>query len=57
MRFLDRFFDLHVMEPVQAAVAGALSGDPVKQEDAVAAARERLERAYAWLEGELGERT
>jgi len=57
VRFLDRFFDLHVMEPVQAAVAGALSGDPVKREEAVAAARERLERAYAWLEGELGERT
>src|SRR6476661_154197 len=57
VRFLDRFFDLHVMEPVQAAVAGALTGDAVKREDAVASARERLERAYAWLETELAGRT
>lgn len=56
VRFLDRFFDLHVMDPVQHAVAGALTGDAVKREDAVAAARERLERAYAWLDGELAGR-
>ncbi|MCC2974515.1 glutathione S-transferase family protein [Massilia sp. IC2-476] len=57
VRFLDRFFDLHVMDPVQQAVAGALTGDPAKREDAVLLARERLERAYAWLEGELAGRT
>ena len=56
VRFLDRFFDLHVMDPVQQAVAGALTGDPVKREDAVALSRERLERAYAWLQGELAGR-
>ncbi|MCC2955458.1 glutathione S-transferase family protein [Massilia sp. IC2-477] len=57
VRFLDRFFDLHVMDAVQQAVAGALTGDPAKREDAVLLARERLERAYAWLEGELADRT
>lgn len=57
VRFLDRFFDLHVMDPVQQAVAGALTGSAAKREDAVTLARERLERAYAWLEGELAGRT
>jgi glutathione S-transferase len=57
VRFLDRFFDLHVMSPVQHAVGGALSGDPVKRTEAVALAREQLERAYGWLEGQLADRT
>src|SRR5690349_2751604 len=57
VRFLDRFFDLHVMSPVQQAVAGALTGDPVKRQDARALAEEKLARAYAWLEGELAGRT
>jgi glutathione S-transferase len=57
VRFLDRFFDLHVMDPMQGAVAGALSGDPTKRKEAMAVAEERLERAYAWLEGQLAGRT
>jgi glutathione S-transferase len=57
VRFLDRFFDLHVMSPVQHAVGGALSGDPVKRNEAVALAREQLELAYGWLEGQLANRT
>jgi glutathione S-transferase len=57
VRFLDRFFDLHVMTPMQNAVGGALTGDPVKRKDAVALAEELLERAYAWLEGHLAGRT
>jgi glutathione S-transferase len=56
VRFLDRFFDLHVMTPVQHAVGGALSGDPVKRRDGVALAQEQLERAYGWLEGHLAGR-
>jgi glutathione S-transferase len=56
VRFLDRFFDLHVMDPVQHAVNGALSGDPGKREEAHAAARAKLERAYAWLEAQLAGR-
>jgi glutathione S-transferase len=56
VRFLDRFFDLHVMSPVQDAVGGALTGDPVKRRDALALAVEKLERAYGWLEGALAGR-
>lgn len=55
VRFLDRFFDLHVMSPVQNAVGGALSGDPNQREYFRARARENLERAYAWLEAHVAE--
>ncbi|MBC7704081.1 MAG: glutathione S-transferase family protein, partial [Rhodoferax sp.] len=57
VRFLDRFFDLHVMDPVQLAVGGALTSDSVKRQDGLALAVERLERAYAWLEGHLADKT
>lgn len=53
VRFLDRFFDLHVMAPVQQAVSGALTGEPAKRKDAHELAKEKLEVAYSWLEGEL----
>lgn len=56
VRFLDRFFDLHVMNAMQLAVDGALTGDPVKRRDGHALAVEKLERAYGWLEGELAGR-
>jgi glutathione S-transferase len=57
VRFLDRFFDLHVMSPVQYAVDGALTGDPVKRKEGLAHAAKKLEAAYAWLEGHLATRT
>ncbi|CAM3070827.1 glutathione S-transferase family protein [Corallococcus sp. ZKHCc1 1396] len=57
VRFLDRFFDLHVMSAVQHAVGGALTGDPAKRQDGLAFATEKLELAYHWLEGHLSERT
>lgn len=57
VRFLDRFFDLHVMSPMQHAVGGALTGDPTKRQEAVAFAVEKLELAYAWLEKHLAGRT
>ena len=57
VRFLDRFFDLHVMNWVQHAVNGALTGDPVKRQDGLALATAKLELAYAWLEGQLAGRT
>jgi Glutathione S-transferase len=53
VRFFDRFFDLHVMNAMQLAVDGALTGDPVKRQEGLALAAERLERAYAWLETQL----
>lgn len=56
VRFLDRFFDLHVMNPVQHAVGAALTGDAVKREEGLAFAVEKLERAYAWLEGQLADK-
>ncbi|MBT8766887.1 glutathione S-transferase family protein [Metapseudomonas boanensis] len=56
VRFLDRFFDLHVMSPVQHAVSGALTGDATKRRDGLETAVEKLERAYAWLEGHLADR-
>ena len=57
VRFLDRFFDLHVMNAMQQAVSGALTGDPVKRQDGRALAEQKLELAYAWLEGHLRGRT
>ncbi|MGQ0673440.1 MAG: glutathione S-transferase family protein [Hyphomicrobium sp.] len=57
VRFLDRFFDLHVMDAMQVAVASALKRIPVKSEDGLMLARQRLERAYDWLEGWLAGRT
>lgn len=57
VRFLDRYFDLHVMNAMQLAVDGALTGDPVKRKDGQILANEKLERAYAWLEGQLAGRT
>lgn len=56
VRFLDRFFDLHVMNAAQHAVDGALTGDAVKRQDGLALSVEKLERAYAWLEGQLAGR-
>jgi glutathione S-transferase len=56
VRFLDRYFDLHVMTPVQRAVDGALTGDPAKREEWVAHAVKKLELAYAWLDRHLAGR-
>jgi glutathione S-transferase len=57
VRFLDRFFDNHVMTPVQQCVGEALRTTP----DRLAEAREKsaatLETAYAWLDDRLRGRT
>jgi glutathione S-transferase len=57
VRFLDRFFDLHVMNMMQIAVNGALTGDPVKRKDGHDESIAKLELAYAWLDGELAGRS
>ena len=57
VRFMDRFFDLHVMAPVQHAVNGALTGNAERKAEGVAWATEKLEKAYAWLEGMWAGRT
>lgn len=54
---LDRFFDLHVMSPVQHAVAAALTGDDGRRQAGLAEAAEKLEHAYGWIEGQWGART
>ena len=56
VRFLDRFFDLHMMSPVQGAVSAALIGDAGQLEYFRARSRELLERAYAWLELHLADK-
>jgi glutathione S-transferase len=53
VRFLDRFFDLHVMSSMQLAVDGALTGDPEKRRYGMELAVKKLGLAYAWLEGHL----
>ena len=57
VRFLDRFFDLHVMDAMQIAVEAAIGRLPVQREQGVAIAGERLGRAYGWLDGHLAGRT
>ncbi len=52
IRFMDRFFDNHVMTPVQKAVSAALRGEDAREEAAQA-----LETAYGWLETKLAGRT
>lgn len=57
VRFMDRFFDLYVMDAVQVAVASKLGQIPMAPEDGLKLAGERLERAYAWLDETLKGRT
>ena len=57
VRFMDRFFDLHVMDAMQIAVEAALGRVAMTREDGLALATQRLERAYAWLDKYLGTRT
>jgi len=57
-RFLDRFFDQHVMTPMQAPVAEALRGEKADRlEEVKARAASALDTAYAWLEQRLSGRT
>ena len=57
VRFLDRFFDLHIMTAAEHAVHGALTGVPVKSQEGMVLAAKKLDLAYAWLEGHLAGRT
>ena len=54
VRFLDRFFDLYVMEQMTVPVWNALR--PADQRDTFGekAAREKLHVAYDWLDANLG---
>ncbi len=57
VRFMDRFFDLHVMDAMQVAVDSKLGRLPTQAAEGLALATERLERAYGWLEGALAGKT
>jgi glutathione S-transferase len=57
VRFLDRFFDLHVMDAMQVAVDAKLGKLPIESTEGLAIAAERLERAYGWLETHLAGKT
>jgi len=56
VRFMDRFFDNHVMASMQKPVFAAIQGDEAAKERAMSQAREALDRAYAWLEQRLADR-
>ena len=57
VRFMDRFFDNHVMTAMQKPVFEALKTDGSRKEEAMAEARSALDVAYAWLEQRLADRT
>lgn len=57
VRFLDRFFDLHVMDAMQVAVSSKIGLIPMKSEEGLELAKKRLEKAYAWLEQHLAGKT
>ena len=53
VRFLDRFFDLYIMNTMQVGVANALRPEGTADAYGEAKARERLNLAYDWLEANL----
>lgn len=55
VRFLDRFFDLHVMSNMQVPVLDALRPEGRHDELGIERARQRLHTAYDWLEANLGD--
>lgn len=57
VRFLDRFFDLHVMDVMQVAVLSKLGRLPMTPEDGLALTQERLRKAYSWLNEHLAGKT
>jgi len=55
VRFLDRFFDLYVMENMTKAVTDCLRPEGSRDAFGVEVARRNLHIAYDWIEGQLGE--
>src|SRR5690242_6384337 len=55
VRFLDRFFDLHVMFNMQSVVADSLRPEGSRDPYGVSRAHERLNTAYDWLETQIGD--
>lgn len=55
VRFLDRFFDLYVMENMQKIATDPLRPEGSRDAYGVDRARSNLNMAYDWIEGQLGE--
>jgi glutathione S-transferase len=55
VRFLDRFFDLHVMENMQKIATDPLRPEESRDGFGVGAARRNLEIAYDWIEPQIGD--
>ena len=53
VRFLDRFFDHYVHEPMQKIVLDAIRPEEARDPFGVDQARAQLRQSYAWLDGEL----
>ena len=56
VRFMDRFFDLYVMDAMQVAVAAKLGRAGMPPETGLDLATQRLTKAYGWLETYLAGR-
>lgn len=56
-RFLDRYFDLYLMDALQISIETAIGRFPLPREQGLAIAKERAERAYVWLDKKLAGRT
>jgi glutathione S-transferase len=55
VRFLDRFFDVYVMENMQKIVGDVLRPEESRDPFGVKAARDALNTAYDWIAGRLGD--
>jgi glutathione S-transferase len=55
-RFLDRFFDNYVMEPMQKVVGDSLRSPADRDAAGVAAARAQLDISYRWLDALMADR-
>ena len=55
VRFLDRFFDIHVMGNMQVPVFDAIRTEDARDPAGVEKARSSLHLAYDWLEANLGD--
>jgi glutathione S-transferase len=53
VRFMDRFFDNYIMNPMQSLVADRLRTESERNAKSVADARKTLDVAYGWLDGRL----
>ena len=56
VRFMDRFFDNYVMNPMQAIVGDRLRAENERNAKDVAGAKATLDAAYGWLEHKLATR-